>query len=540
MQEFVGKTAFPGIASGRIRELEKSHNEVLRKEITDAEAELVLFEQAKEAALERLGLLYDKALQEVGEEDAAIFEVHQMMIEDEDYQDFIRDVIRQQMVVAEYAVAVTGDHFAGMFAAMDDDYMKERAVDVKDISRQIIDMIRKKDAVSQELPPDCIIVADDLTPSETIQLDKDKVIAFVTRKGSVNSHTAILARSMNIPAVVRAPLPAGIDGMPAIIYGQGNGQGRIILEPDGQATAEAGRLILEEARKRGELEELKGKPDVTRSGKSVRLYANIGGLSDLDSVLANDAAGIGLFRSEFLYLERETYPTEEEQFRVYRRVAEAMGGKKVIIRTLDIGADKQISYFDLQQEENPALGYRAIRICLTREEIFRTQLRAIYRASRYGNVAVMIPMIISVWEVVKVKEIMSAVRTELEEEGITPGKVEFGIMIETPAAAMLAEELAAEVDFFSIGTNDLTQYVLAIDRQNAELDTFFDARHPAVMKMIQMVIDGGHRAGIWVGICGELGADTELTGRFVEMGIDELSVAPSMILPVRKKIREAE
>lgn len=485
--------------------------------------------------MKQLDNLYNKAVREVGEANAAIFEVHQMMLEDNDYVDSIFNIIRTQAVNAEYAAATTGDNFAGMFAAMEDEYMKERAADVKDVSERLIRVLKNVDDNSTVLADCSIIVADDLAPSETVQLDKDKVLAFVTRQGSTNSHTAILARTMNIPALVGVPVPADVDGKMAVVNGF---TGTIFIDPDQETLNKAEELKKEEIEKKRLLQEYKGRPTVTKSGKEIELYANIGGVSDIGAVLANDAGGIGLFRSEFLYLQESDYPSEEVQFQAYRKVAEMMAGKKVIIRTLDIGADKQIDYFNLDKEENPALGYRAVRICLTREDIFKTQLRALYRASAYGNIAIMVPMIISLWEVKKVKEIMAAVTDEMKKEGIPFKDVEFGIMIETPAAVMMAEELAKEVDYFSIGTNDLTQYTLALDRQNPKLDMFYDAHHPAVLKMIQLTVESAHKAGIWAGICGELGADIQLTEKFIEMGVDEFSVSPAMVLPIRKCICE--
>ena len=538
MQEITGKIAFGGIAIGKIREISKENNVVRRVKVDDVEAEKARFEAARDQASEELGVLYEKAVKEVGEANAAIFEVHQMMLEDEDYLDSIRNIIETQNVNAEFAVATTGDNFAKMFAEMDDDYMKERAADVKDISERVVRILSKKEETVQGAEEDekYIIVADDLAPSETIQLNRDSVLAFVTRQGSTNSHTAILARTMNIPALVMADVPAEVNGKMAVVDGF---TGKVFLEPEKDVLETYHEKQQEELHRKELLQQLKGKPTVTKDGKEIRLYANIGEVKDLGAVLMNDAAGIGLFRSEFLYLQSTDFPTEEEQFKSYKTVAEVMAGKKVIIRTLDIGADKQIDYFNLGKEDNPALGYRAIRICLSQPEIFKTQLRALYRASVYGNIAIMIPMIASVWEVQKVKEIMAEVRAELTEEGVPFKEVEFGIMIETPAAVMIADELAKEVDFFSIGTNDLTQYTLAIDRQNARLDRFYDSHHPAVLKMIQMVIDSAHKEGIWAGICGELGADLTLTETFVKMGIDELSVSPAMVLPVRDKIINA-
>ena len=536
MQQVQGKIAFGGIAIGKIKELLPQNHEVRRVKVEDTAAEMARFEQAKEETKRQLQGLYEKAVKEVGEDNAAIFEIHQMMLEDLDYLDSIHNMIETQSVNAEFAVAMTGDNFAQMFAQMDDDYMKARAADVKDISERLIRVLSNKQSQTEE-PADSdekyIIVADDLAPSETIQLDREKVLAFVTRKGSTNSHTAILARTMNIPALVLTPVAEEINGKEAIVDGF---TGTVILEPDEAVRKEYEEKQQQEAHRRELLEQLKGKPAITEDGKEIKLYANIGGVKDVAAVLQNDAAGIGLFRSEFLYLQNQDYPTEEEQFKAYKTVAEMMAGKKVIIRTLDIGADKKVDYFHLDEEDNPALGYRAIRICLTRPEIFRTQLRALLRASAFGNIAVMLPMITSLWEVQKAKEIIADVKKELTEQGISYKDVEVGVMIETPAAVMIADDLAKEVDFFSIGTNDLTQYTLAIDRQNEHLDTFYNAHHPAVLRMIGMVAESAHKAGIWAGICGELGADLELTETFVKMGIDELSVSPSMVLPVRDKI----
>lgn len=536
MKQVSGKIAFGGIAIGTIRELSKKNDLVRRVHIEDTAAELERFESARAEAIRQLQGLHDKAVKEVGEDNAAIFEVHQMMLEDLDYLDSIRNIIESQSVNAEYAVATTGDNFAEMFAGMDDDYMKARSADVKDISERVIRVLSNHDEASDAgtVGQKHIIVADDLAPSETIQMDRESVLAFVTRQGSTNSHTAILARTMNIPALVLTPVEEGVDGKMAIVDGA---SGTVIIEPDEETLAKYQKKQQEELERRQLLAQLKGKPTVTEDGKEIKLYANIGGVKDVGAVLQNDAAGIGLFRSEFLYLQSSDYPTEEEQFKAYKTVAEMMAGKKVIIRTLDIGADKKVDYFNLDEEDNPALGYRAVRICLTRPEIFKTQLRALYRASAFGNIAIMIPMITSVWEVEKSKEIIAEVKAELKEEGI-PFKddVEVGIMIETPAAVMIADDLAKIVDFFSIGTNDLTQYTLAIDRQNEHLDAFYNAHHPAVLKMIGMVAESAHKAGIWAGICGELGADLELTEQFVKMGIDELSVSPSMIFPVRNKI----
>ncbi len=536
MQRVQGKIAFGGIAIGKIKELLPQNHEVRRVKVEDTVAEMDRFEQAKEETKRQLHGLYEKAVKEVGEDNAAIFEIHQMMLEDLDYLDSIRNMIETQSVNAEFAVAMTGDNFAQMFAQMDDDYMKARAADVKDISERLIRVLSNRQNQTGETGDSdekYIIVADDLAPSETIQLDREKVLAFVTRKGSTNSHTAILARTMNIPALVLTPVAEEINGKEAIVDGF---TGTVILEPDEDVRREYEEKQQQEAHRRELLERLKGKPAITEDGKEIKLYANIGGVKDVAAVLQNDAAGIGLFRSEFLYLQNQDYPTEEEQFKAYKTVAEMMAGKKVIIRTLDIGADKKVDYFQLDEEDNPALGYRAIRICLTRPEIFRTQLRALLRASAFGNIAIMLPMITSLWEVQKAKEIIADVKKELTEQGISYKDVEVGVMIETPAAVMIADDLAKEVDFFSIGTNDLTQYTLAIDRQNEHLDTFYNAHHPAVLRMIGMVAESAHKAGIWAGICGELGADLELTETFVKMGIDELSVSPSMVLPVRDKI----
>lgn len=537
MEQYKGKTAYQGIAIGRVYEWEPDKKLVRRKHVEDTEAEKKRFLSAKETAASQLQTLYDKALQEVGEANAAIFEVHQMMLEDEDYLDSILNMIASGQVNAEYAVAVSGDNFAQMFADTGDDYMKERAADVKDISDRLIRILSggNEENRAAGIAEPVIIVADDLAPSETIQIDKEKVLAFVTRKGSVNSHTAILARTMNIPAIVNADLPENVHGRMAVADGF---KGTVSLDPDEQTLEESISKKEQEEEKQNLLQKYKGRKTITKSGKEIRLYANIGGLSDLVSVLQNDAEGIGLFRSEFIYLQEEDFPSEDKQFHIYKQVAEVMAGKKVIIRTLDIGADKQIDYFGLQKEENPALGYRAIRICLTREEIFRTQLRSLLRAAAYGNISIMIPMITSVWEVKRVKEILKEEAEKLEKDGVPYKEAELGIMIETPAAVMIAEELAKEVAFFSIGTNDLTQYTLAVDRQNPNLDLFYDRHHPAVLKMIKLTVEAAHRAGIWAGICGELGADIELTGTFIDMGIDELSMSPGMLLPVKKEICE--
>ena len=498
------------------------------------------FEAAKEKAVSQLQELHDKALDDVGETNAMIFEIHQMMLEDLDYVESIVNIITSQEVNAEYAVATTADNFAAMFAAMDDAYMQGRAADVKDVSERLIQVLSDQNSASMEMNEPVIIAADDLVPSETVQLDKEKVLSFITMFGSANSHTAILARTMNIPAVIGIgeDLKKEYDGKEAIVDGM---EGVIYIDPDKETFTRMREKQKEDQEQKALLEQLKGKENITKSGQKVMVYANIGNLSDVGAVLKNDAGGIGLFRSEFLYLESETFPTEEEQFKVYKQVAENMAGKRVIIRTLDIGADKQVDYFGLDKEENPALGYRAIRICLTRQEIFKTQLRALYRASAYGQIAIMFPMIISVDEVKQIKKIIEEVKQELKEEGIDfRENVELGVMIETPAAVMVSRDLAKEVDFFSVGTNDLTQYTLAIDRQNQKLEPFYDSHHPAVLSMIRMAAENAHAEGKWIGICGELGADLSLTETFLEMGIDELSVAPGMIHPLRKRIREAD
>lgn len=535
-----GKSVFGGIAIGKISFYKRNEITIKRSHVDDTEAEIKRFEQAKELAAAELQQLHDKAMDDVGETNAMIFEIHQMMLEDLDYVESIVNMITTQEVNAEYAVGTTADNFAAMFAAMDDAYMQGRAADVKDVSERLIKVLSDSEHVDMKMEEPAIIAADDLVPSETVQLDKDKVLAFVTMYGSSNSHTAILARTMNIPAVIGLgeELKAEYDGKLAIVDGM---DGVIYIEPDTKTMEAMQKKQKEDMEKKALLEQLKGKENVTRSGQKVNIYANIGNLSDVGAVLQNDAGGIGLFRSEFLYLESETFPTEEQQFRVYKQAAENMAGKRVIIRTLDIGADKQADYFGLEKEENPALGYRAIRICLTRPEIFKTQLRALYRASAYGQIAIMFPMIISVDEVKKIKEMIQIVQEELTEEGVDFRRdVEIGVMIETPAAVMVSHELAKEVDFFSVGTNDLTQYTLAIDRQNQKLEPFYDAHHPAVLSMIRMAAENAHREGKWIGICGELAADLTLTKTFLEMGIDELSVAPGMILPLRKTVRECE
>ncbi|WP_455953464.1 phosphoenolpyruvate--protein phosphotransferase [Blautia sp.] len=540
MQVYSGKSVFRGIAIGKISVYRKNEQQVKRVRTEDTKGELARYEVAKAAAVEQLQELYQKALKEVGEANAAIFEIHQMMLDDGDYNESVENIIETQKVNAEYAVAVTGDNFAQMFRAMDDDYMRERAADVKDISERVLSILNggQKGKVVTDEP--VIIVADDLAPSETVQLEKDMVLSFVTVHGSVNSHTAILARTMAIPALIgteELPLDDTVDGKLAVVDGL---NGKIYVEPDAQTLEEMKKRRQAELEKKELLQLLKGKENVTLDGKKIMLYANIGNIKDLATVIQNDAGGIGLFRSEFIYLEKDRYPTEEEQFSIYKTAVETMAGKRVIIRTLDIGADKQCEYFKMDKEENPALGYRAIRICLTRPEIFKTQLRALFRASAYGNLAIMYPMITSLWEVKRIKEIVEEVKAELTAEQLEFGNPQQGIMIETPAAVMMSEELAKEVDFFSIGTNDLTQYTLAIDRQNPKLDKFYDAHHPAVLSMIRMTVENAHKAGIWAGICGELGADTSLTKEFLAMGVDELSVSPGSILPIRKIILETD
>lgn len=537
MNKYTGKSVFGGIAIGKIMVYEKGEHQVKRVKVTDAEAEKNRYYEAVERAFKQLGELHDKALREVGEANAAIFEIHQMMLEDDDYKESVEHIIESQMVNAEYAIAQTGDNFSQMFAAMDDEYMRGRAADVKDITERLLGILSGNTESGVDADEPVIMVAEDLAPSETVQMDKSKILSFVTQKGSVNSHTAILARTMGIPALIGSDIviDESLNGKLAVVDGT---NGVVYVEPD-EATLSA---MQEEQRKDNEkkalLQELKGKEDVTLDGKKIKLYSNIGNIKDLANVIANDAAGIGLFRSEFIYLESDTFPTEEEQFNIYRTVAESMAGKPVIIRTLDIGADKQCDYFGLDKEDNPALGLRAIRICLTRPEIFKTQLRALYRASAYGNISIMYPMIISEQEVDKIKVIENEVKAELTEQGIEFGNPKSGIMIETPAAVIMSRQLAKKVDFFSIGTNDLTQYTLAIDRQNTKLDDFYDAHHPAVLAMIRMVVENAHAEGIWAGICGELGADTTLTEEFLKIGVDELSVSAGKVLAVRKVIRE--
>ena len=535
MEKYTGKSIFKGIAIGKILFYQKGEQPVKRVKVEDTAEQIKRYEDARAKAAEQLQGLYEKALKEVGEANAAVFEVHQMMLEDDDYIDSVVNIIETQQVNAEFAVATTGDNFAKMFAEMEDDYFKARAADVKDISERMVNILSGNESGGALGDEPVIVVAEDLAPSETVQMDKEKLLAFVTRLGSANSHTAILARTMNIPALIEVDIKEEWNGKMAVVDGY---TGTFYIDPDEDILKKMQEKKEEDIKARELLQELKGKEDVTVDGKHIKLYANIGGVKDVASVLANDAAGIGLFRSEFLYLEADNYPDEEAQFQAYKTVAENMAGKKVIVRTLDIGADKQVDYFNLDHEENPAMGYRAIRICLDRRDIFRTQLRALLRASAYGNIGIMYPMIISVDEVKEIKKIVESIKTELTEKGIEYGEVEQGIMIETPAAVMISDLLAEEVDFFSIGTNDLTQYTLAIDRQNSKLDNIYDSHHPAVLRMIQKTIENGHKAGCWVGICGELGADMTLTETFLKMGIDELSVSPTFVLPIRKLIRE--
>lgn len=537
MQYFQGKSVYKGIVMGPVAVLKKNDYQVKRARIEDPEAEVKRVKEAVEVSKKQLGRLYDKAVREVGEASAAIFEVHQMMLEDEDYLESMENMIRTELVNAEYAAAATGDNFAEMFAAMDDEYMKARSADVKDISERLVrNLSGEGDNDLSSMEPS-IIVADDLSPSETVQMDKEKILAFVTVHGSTNSHTAILARMMNIPALIGVPMDLNSlkTGMMAVVDGF---SGQVIFEPEEDVRKETEKRMQEEAEKQKLLEELKGKENVTPDGRKINIYANIGSVGDLGYVMENDAGGIGLFRSEFLYLGRNDFPTEEEQFQAYKQAVQTMAGKKVIIRTLDIGADKQVEYFNLGKEENPALGYRAIRICLKQPEIFKAQLRALFRAAVYGNLSVMYPMITSTEEVEKIYAIVAEVEEELKKQEVQYKIPEQGIMIETPAAVMISDRLAEMVDFFSIGTNDLTQYTLAIDRQNEQLDDFYNPHHEAVLRMIRMVVENAHKCGKWAGICGELGADLTLTEQFVRMGVDELSVAPSMILKLRKVVRE--
>ena len=540
MEQIFGKGVSKGVAAGPISFYRRPSGEILRRSVTDTAAELVRFHDACDTAKEQLGVLHDKALTEAGEDAAMLFEAHQMMLDDLDFVESIEGLIENDRLNAEAAVSDTGAQFAEMFAAMDDSYMQARAADIRDISTRVIGILtgEGESGIVSDVP--CIVAADDLAPSETVQLDKSLILGFITAGGSANSHTAILARTMGIPAIIGAgdALQTEMEGKYAIVDGQ---TGEMVIEPD---DAERERLLKKQAKEKALkelLDQLKGKPNVTKDGRNVMVYCNIGSPADIDAVLQNDGGGIGLFRSEFLYLQGSDYPTEDEQFEAYKTVAERMGGRRVIIRTLDIGADKQADYFHLDKEENPAMGLRAIRICLTRPEVFRTQLRALYRASAYGKIAIMFPMITSVWEVQEIKRICRNIRAELAEEGVPMAdKVELGIMIETPAAVMMSVELAREVDFFSVGTNDLTQYTLAVDRQGVGLDRFFDAHHPAVLRMIRMAAENAHKAGIWIGICGELGADAELTETFLSMGIDELSVSPSAVLPLRSAIRSID
>ena len=540
MEQIFGKGVSKGVAAGPISFYRRPSGEIPRRSVTDTAAELARFHDACETAKEQLGVLHDKALAEAGEDAAMLFEAHQMMLDDLDFVESIEGLIENDRLNAEAAVSDTGTQFAEMFAAMDDSYMQARAADIRDISTRVVGILtgEGESGIVSDVP--CIVAADDLAPSETVQLDKSLILGFITAGGSANSHTAILARTMGIPAIIGAgdALQAEMEGKYAIIDGQ---TGETVIEPD---DAERERLLKKQAKEKALkelLDQLKGKPNETRDGRNVMVYCNIGSPADIDAVLQNDGGGIGLFRSEFLYLQGSDYPTEDEQFEAYKTVAERMGGRRVIIRTLDIGADKQADYFHLDKEENPAMGLRAIRICLTRPEVFRTQLRALYRASAYGKIAIMFPMITSVWEVQEIKRICRNIRAELAEEGVPMAdKVELGIMIETPAAVMMSAELAREVDFFSVGTNDLTQYTLAVDQQGVGLDRFFDAHHPAVLRMLRMTAENAHRAGIWIGICGELGADAELTETFLSMGIDELSVSPSAVLPLRSAIRSID
>ena len=537
MQVSTGKSILNGIAIGPLRIYKKTETQTKQTSSLSPEEEWARFEEAKEQAKEQLAGLYDKALDEVGEDNAAIFEIHQMMLDDDDYLEAIKGIIDTQGATAEYATETTGENFSAAFAAMEDEYMRARATDVKDISRRVVNILTGQgDAAMQDDKP-AILVADDLTPSETVQLDKSKLLGFITRYGSSNSHTAILARTMNIPALIGVDFDDSWDGQLAVLDGYNH---CVYIDPAQELLTAMEEKRKADLKQESLLQGLKKKPNVTLDGREIKVYANIGNASDVGLVLQNDAQGIGLFRSEFIYLESEDFPTEEQQFLIYKRVVETMAGKKVIIRTLDIGADKQAGYFELDKEENPALGYRAIRICLTRKEIFKTQLRAILRASAFGTVSIMFPMIISLREVRDAKELLEECRAELKKQGIAFGEVEIGIMIETPAAVMIAEELAEEVQFFSLGTNDLTQYTLAIDRQNPKLDNFYDPHHPAVLRMIRHTVEAGHRHGCWVGICGELGADQKLTETFLRMGLDELSVSPAAILPLRKLIRSID
>ena len=536
MEKYTGKSIFKGIAIGKILFYQKGEQPVKRVKIEDTAEQIKRYEDARAKAAEQLQGLYEKALKEVGEANAAVFEVHQMMLEDDDYIDSVVNIIETQQVNAEFAVATTGDNFAKMFAEMEDDYFKARAADVKDISERMVNILSGNESGGAIGDEPVIVVAEDLAPSETVQMDKEKLLAFVTRLGSANSHTAILARTMNIPALIEVDIKEEWNGKMAVVDGY---TGTFYIDPDEETLKKMQEKKEEDIKARELLQELKGKEDITVDGKHIKLYANIGGVKDVTSVLANDAAGIGLFRSEFLYLEADNYPDEEAQFQAYKTVAENMAGKKVIVRTLDIGADKQVDYFGLDKEDNPAMGYRAIRICLKQQDIFRTQLRALLRASAFGNIAIMFPMIVALEEVLQIKEIVKSVMAELDASRIPYNKeIQLGIMIETPAAAMISDDLAKEVDFFSVGTNDLTQYTTAVDRQNANLEGFYYPHHKGLLRLIKMAADNAHKNGIWIGICGELGADMELTEVFLAMGIDELSVSPACVLPLRKKIRE--
>ncbi len=535
---YEGKAVFEGVAIGKISVYAKNEQSVKRIKVEDTAAEIERYAKARDKSIEQLKALYEKAVKEVGEASAEIFEAHQLMVDDEDYIESVENIIESEEVNAEYAVAVTGDNFAKMFSEMEEEYFRGRAADIKDITERILNALSGEGADGIVSDEPVIVVADDLAPSETVQMDKDMILSFVTVHGSANSHTSILAKTMSIPAIIGCPIPLSdeVNGKLAIVDGY---EGKIYVEPDEDILAAKKKLLLEEEEKKNLLERLKGKENVTLDGQKINLYANIGNTKDLGLVLKNDAGGIGLFRSEFIYLGSDNYPTEDEQFAIYKQVAQTLAGKKVIIRTLDIGADKQADYFELPKEENPAMGLRAIRICLTRPEVFKTQLRAILRASAFGKISIMFPMIISVDEVKKIKSIVEEVKKELDADGLAYDKdIELGIMIETPAAVMIADELAEEVDFFSVGTNDLTQYTLAIDRQNQSLDEFYDSHHPAIMRMLAMIADAAHRHGAWAGICGELGADLSLTKEFLAMGYDELSVSPGRILPIRKTVLE--
>ena len=535
---YEGKAVFEGIAIGKISVYKKQEQLVKRIKIDDPEAEKKRYAEAREIAIQQLKALYEKAVKEVGASSAEIFEAHQLMVDDEDYIESVENIIDTEEVNAEYAVAQTGDNFAKMFSEMEEEYFRGRAADIKDITERVLNVLSGAGSGGIDANESVIVVADDLAPSETVQMDKEKILSFVTVHGSANSHTSILAKTMSIPAIIGCPIPLtdDVNGKMAVVDGY---EGKIYVEPDDDVLADKKKLLLQEEEKKNLLERLKGKENITLDGQKINLYANIGNTKDLGLVLENDASGIGLFRSEFIYLGSDHYPTEDEQFAIYKQVAQTLAGKKVIIRTLDIGADKQADYFELPKEENPAMGLRAIRICLTRPEVFKTQLRAILRASAFGNISIMFPMIISVDEVKKIKKIVEEVKASIEADGLAYDKnIELGIMIETPAAVIIADELAEEVDFFSVGTNDLTQYTLAIDRQNQSLDEFYDSHHPAILKMLQMIADAAHRHGAWAGICGELGADLSLTKEFLAMGYDELSVSPGRILPIRKTVLE--